>query len=397
MAGDTLQRMSLHRSLWRATLVIGPCAVLAACGADAIPSTPLPSTTTSASDDVTPSSTAGASSDFAAGSVVQVVADELRIRPQPGTAGEATDSLERGAVVRIEEGPTDADGYAWYRVVGLDGEAGWVAAGDASDAWLGSTPTSSAGRLIELDYGCDVLGPVRMPTTTIFDDGTVIATVPGGGTLELARLTTGGLATIRADLIDLPALQRSAEYVPVPLPGAEPPGHGACHYRFTVGPDPDPIVVRSISWFGDEEEREFYEPSPERRILDAVAANLIAVRSVLDDALWVDNRGLPYVGTEYTLWLTTAGGARPQATVEYEDLGLASPWRELGDARGEGRCAVVSIATAFRVVAALRAGGYEAGLDGLSSGDARDAEEGIGLLMAPRTPLGRPACDDANF
>jgi hypothetical protein len=395
--------MRIQRIPWRSMLALGLGTLLTACGGDADPSGAPPTgaslaPSTGASADPTNTNDPSApAAGFAAGAVVVVIADSLRVREAAGTTAGTTAGLELGAVLKLEEGPVAADGFDWYRVTGLDGTAGWVAAGDEADAWLASVSGMSAARVLELEYGCDVVGPVRMPATTILEDGTVIANGPGGTALEVARLSAAGLATIQSDVVELPALQRSADYTPTPLPGAEPPGHGACQYRITIGPDPEPIVVSSIGWFGDEEEAEFYEPSPERRVLDAVANNLIEIRSVLDDSMWVDDRALPYVATSYALWLTPEAISAPNSAVPFEDLGFGRPWHEVGEPHGDGRCALVPPEVAFDVIRALRAGGQEAGLDRLGGGLATDAGEGIGLLMAPQTPLGRPACDDANF
>lgn len=398
-----------HPSLVITAIALG--ALFGACGAvpDGLPSAagtpaeaPTPGPSVVASDGADPGSPAPSEAPslitLPEGSIAVVVADELRVRASPGTDGEAIAGLLRGDPVRIIDGPEEMDAHRWYRVETLDGATGWAAAGDETDAWLTRSSTSSAGRLLEFEYGCDVTGPLRMPATTILEDGTVISTAPRGSTIEIAGLSADGIAAIHDDVLSLPALRVSADYTPVLRPDAgEAPGHGACLYRFTVGPDPDPIVVSSISWFGDEEEAAFYEPSPERRILDAIAQNLIAIRTVLHDSQWVDPRGLPYTAAEYTLWLLPQSPSAPDSPVPIQALGLGGAWDEIGEPHADGRCAVIPLDAAFEAVRQLRASGQGADLSAATFGVALDQGRAIGLILAPRTPLGRPSCEDRNL
>jgi len=49
----------------------------------------------------------------------------LRVRPNPGIAGEALASLPNGSTVTIVEGPSEGDGYTWWKVESAAG-SGWV-------------------------------------------------------------------------------------------------------------------------------------------------------------------------------------------------------------------------------------------------------------------------------
>src|SRR5688572_19012099 len=269
---------------------------LAACATQA----PSPSTPASDPEATSPAGAGGPSAE-ASGSappnvgetpdraILQVVADELRVRAEAGTASTLMGTLERGDVVRVESGPVDADGFRWFEVVDLQGRLGWAADGDGTDPWLAIIPDlPDATPLLTLDYACDVVGPINPPATTVMDDGRVIATDGASGYGWTVRpLSAAGLEEVREGVLASPYLQANAEYRPQPRADAgDAPGHGVCSYTFTIPTDAEPIVVSTIGWFGDEEERTFYEPSPERKALDGLARNLIAIEDVLGDEAW---------------------------------------------------------------------------------------------------------------
>jgi hypothetical protein len=73
------------------------------------------------------------------GQVVETAVARLRLRAEPATDGALTATLPLGAALFVLDGPTDADGYAWFQVVRLtDGDAiGWVAsASPDGDPWI---------------------------------------------------------------------------------------------------------------------------------------------------------------------------------------------------------------------------------------------------------------------
>lgn len=51
----------------------------------------------------------------------------LRRRSAPGTSSDVLDTLPPGTQVALLEGPTEADGYHWWKVRIGDGREGWVA------------------------------------------------------------------------------------------------------------------------------------------------------------------------------------------------------------------------------------------------------------------------------
>ncbi len=373
---------------------------IAACGAQPpAPSAAEPTPGPTAASAAPPTQAPGASGapgpgdagGMAAGTEVLVVADELRLRVEPGTAADMATELPWGSAGVVRAGPVEADGYAWYEVE-VDGQSGWAAAGDDEDPWLVPVgPAPNGGALLSFSQRCDAVPPVTLPTTTILADGSVVL---GPSDLRIGRLNDEGMATIRAEVLELPVLQRPGRYDPERLPGAEPPGHGACLYTFEVGDGADAITVDAVNWFGDEEEAEFYVPSPERRLLTNVARSLSEIDSVLDERLWAE---LPrtYVATEFLLVLFPFPGPAGDDAIAYEVLGLPKP-DELDAFTGERRCAVVSLEEAVVATRAIRTAGNPVGINGMPSAAADDGGQSWSLIMAPRTPAGLPACDDAN-
>lgn len=59
-----------------------------------------------------------------------------KVRSQAGVSGELIGQIQPGENVQVLEGPTCADGYAWWRVRSLAGLEGWTVEGDAAGYWL---------------------------------------------------------------------------------------------------------------------------------------------------------------------------------------------------------------------------------------------------------------------
>jgi hypothetical protein len=376
--------------------------ILAACSASP-PTTsqppsldPSPTTTASnapATQTAAPSDSAPSSAD---GALMQVVSDELRMRVAAGTDAGLVGTLVRGSTVRVESGPVEADGYAWFEVVDLMGRQGWAAGGDGTDPWLAQVAElSNATPILTLEYGCDVVPPINPPATTVLDDGWVLTTerVAEGGWI-VRRLSPSGLDEIREDVLGSPYLRASATFEPQRLPGAEPPGHGACLYTFTIATDGAPIVVESIGWFGDEEESQFYAPSPERKALDSIARNLIAIDDILPDDAW-EGRALPYIAKEYVLAIVDGTGPAPESTpaIEPATLGLGD-LDEFGSSHGFGRCGMLTRAQAFEVARVLNAtGAASVRLDHLTYLSFTTDDGWVSAQIVPRFPGGMPDCE----
>lgn len=375
---------------------------LAGCGTgepSGSPASVTPEVSASASSGL-PGPSASGSADDPAGTLMMVVADELRMRAAPGTDSDLVAGLERGDVVQIVSGPADADGFAWYEAIDITDRRGWLAEGDGSDAWLAALPSEGdAVPLLSFEFGCDVTGPFQGPTTLIYEDGRVIHDFTGATDWRVRTLSATGLARVRDDLLGSPHLQASGEYVPILRPGAEPPGHGACLFTFIVATDGAPIEVTSVGWFGDQEESEFYEPSPERKVLDAIAHNLMAIDSVLDDSSWEPAGWLPWIPAEHLIGLGQGEGPPPSelAVVEPERTGLGD-LAAFGAPSGPGRCDIVPRETAFQFARALNEAGHEPPLRLNTSANLAFGTD-IGWmygLFHPNGP-GTPTCEELDF
>lgn len=334
-------------------------------------------------------------------SVLQVVADDLRLRAEPNTTAALVAAMPRGHVTRVESGPVEADGFRWWELVDADGVTGWAADGDGADPWLASAGGTAAEPLLRLSYGCDVTGPIRAPATTILADGTVILAEAGFDPGDLApptwltgRLSTAGIEHVRQNLLGSPYLQASAEYAAEPLPEAEPPGHGACLYEFTVGDDE--VVVAATGWFGDEEEAAFWQPSPERKTLTEFAESLISLDDVLADSLWATPPTLPYLPMRYSVVRTESPAAEPLPS-GVPRLGEDPIVSILADPHAEtqiGPCWDVELTTAFDLASTLTGTLPAWPFQGV--GGAAYVVDGthFGLTVVPQTPVGEPSCAD---
>ncbi|MGH2455646.1 MAG: SH3 domain-containing protein, partial [Candidatus Limnocylindria bacterium] len=67
---------------------------------------------------------------------VTVSVGQLNVRAEPSLDATSQVSLVEGAVARLLEGPTPADGYDWYRIVSLGGARGWAASGTQDDPFM---------------------------------------------------------------------------------------------------------------------------------------------------------------------------------------------------------------------------------------------------------------------
>jgi uncharacterized protein YgiM (DUF1202 family) len=72
------------------------------------------------------------------GQPARVVArDGLNIREKPGTQSKRLGRFAAGALVTVEDGPVQADGYRWWQVADKGGLKGWVAeASPQGEVWL---------------------------------------------------------------------------------------------------------------------------------------------------------------------------------------------------------------------------------------------------------------------
>lgn len=74
---------------------------------------------------------------LAVGQPARVVApDGLNMRDQPSASGQLLLLLPANQRVTVMEGPTDAEGFRWWRVDDGGGNVGWVAESDGETEWL---------------------------------------------------------------------------------------------------------------------------------------------------------------------------------------------------------------------------------------------------------------------
>lgn len=332
------------------------------------------------------------------GDVVQVVADGLQLRSAAGTGSDVVGGLERGAVARVESEPVDSDGFTWYEVVDLDSNRGWVAAGDDEDAWLAGLSDQPDGELV-LRY--EVFGhvspAVSMPLVTVMDDRRVIM---GDGSTgwSLWHLTDAGFDRLSQDVLESPYLQTSAEYEPVLQEGVtEGPAHGAGLYLFTIGTEGEPIVVRSVQWFGEAEEAAFFVPSPERRALEGVATGLNTLDEALGEDAWVGDP-LTYVGDRYMVWVGRGSGEEPPGTPQV-DAGAVLETTSLGnldDLPTGLACADITLAEAFELARLLRGPDSRLDVDRYSYATFATDDAWFSVSLSPKTPDGFPGCADVG-
>jgi uncharacterized protein YgiM (DUF1202 family) len=125
------------------TPTLPPVSTAAAAAATATPlvnlSTPEPSAaeTPTAAPTATFTATAVPGTALAVGQPARVVApDGLNMRDQPSSSGELLLLLGANQRVTVVEGPTEAEGFRWWRVDDGGGNVGWVAESDGETEWL---------------------------------------------------------------------------------------------------------------------------------------------------------------------------------------------------------------------------------------------------------------------
>ena len=247
-----------------------------------------------------------------------------------------------------------------------------------------------------------------LPGTVVTEDGTVIwrpvSTTFFAGYLT-RQLTDDGLAELRDLVFGDGLLDADATHELEPLPDAEPPGRGGFEHTFTVGEGSDEVVVTSVGWMGDDEEAAYYEPSPERRALDALANQLRDPESLLGEDAWAAPASA-YEAGDYLLVLAAYRAVPPYGNpdVSQVPLPLDGPLEEFGEAYGNvqspaARCGVVSRDEAAAVVEALTTLGIadenSVGMDRatVASLDWAEGAGTVDLWLLPRLPGEYPDCE----
>jgi hypothetical protein len=246
-----------------------------------------------------------------------------------------------------------------------------------------------------------------LPWVSLMADGTLVwQPVPpeaGYPSLLTRRLNAEGLAQLREIIFSGGLLNTNATHELEPLPGAQPPGRGVGVFTFTNGESQEDAVVSSVQWLGDEEEQTYYQPSPAREALDALAQALRDPESMLDEGAW-EGPAEPYEGADYQLVLMPQRDVPPYGNPDVADLPLTfdGPIDEFGEAiGGQGalvsRCGIVTREEAAGIVAVFDAGDFgEVGMDRATSGglDWADGNGTVDVSLLPRMPDGFPECSD---
>jgi len=344
--------------------------------------------------------------------LLQVSVDGLRMRATASTSADVVRSLDRGEVVRVRSGPVEAAGYAWYEVIDLDSQIGWVAMGDGGALWLEAVPAEPATSELLLRFRRDggvtprslTDNPVFPPDLSVTADGRVVLGWPSS---LVRQLSPSGLAQLQRDVLDLPLLHQTADYDVEHLPNAPDvgPPHEVGFNTFTLGEGTAQVVVTAVAWLG-EEDGVYWVPSPERRVLEELAIHLLDLEAWLGPAAWSEPVARPYVSGSYLFWLeppsdTPAGLDAPSVT------GAAWPFEgpieQIGDPVGQARCGYLDLGQAFETLRLMRELGVrtdafgddrQLSLDGVGAGSfATDAGWSY-FFLTPRSPDGYPSCAD---
>jgi len=87
----------------------------------------------------------------------------LNLRSGPGLDFDIIDTLERGELVTLADGPRKNDGYAWWRIVASDGTVGWAVERVGNEQTL--QLALLVGEYAVVTSGADVLNVRTEPNT----------------------------------------------------------------------------------------------------------------------------------------------------------------------------------------------------------------------------------------
>lgn len=334
------------------------------------------------------------------------------MRSAASTSAQILRTLEQGEVVRVVSGPVEADAYQWFEVLDLDSLSGWVAAGEAGTAWLDSVPADPATSELLLRFQRDAdVSPRTMSEETVFPpDVTVTADgrVVLGWNGVVRQLSPSGLARIEQEVLTLPALQESADYLLERLPESpEPPGHGVGFSTFWLGDGTEQVVVHAVAWL-DDEEGVYWVPSPERKALDELANHLSDIEAWLGPDAWAEPTARRFVSDSYLFRLWPPNDAPPSGVEVPAVDGVVWPFdgpiEQYGDLMGERRCGYLDLGQGFETLRLMRGLGVptypfgegppQLSLDRYGSGNFATDAGWFDFFLTPRGPDGYPSCTD---
>lgn len=211
-------------------------------------------------------------------------------------------------------------------------------------------------------------------------------------------LTAGGRDQVAQEVLDAPLLRTSGEYAAEAVnPLQVPAGLTASIWNFTLGGGPDPIIVTSSAWLGDEAEAAYFVPSPERKELDRLANLLLTISDWVPADGWESADWAPYVGLSYLLWVTVWPDQAPDGlpSVAGSTWPFNGPLESFGDVIStdvsEGRCGYLEPSPATDLAATLAA----VAVDARRPVDVATDTGWVRLYLSPRTVDGFPTCADA--
>lgn len=342
---------------------------------------------------VEPSPAASSGYPYPVGSLIQVVADSVRVREAGATSAEIIGGMPRDTTATVVGGPTEADGFTWFEVASPFG-TGWVATGDAEDRWIVASPSFERSELaFRFGYTCDVAPPLVAPALTVTADRDVVALGPDDNAWWSGRLTPTAFDDFMV-LVGHPALGASAEYRPELRPDAgDPPGHGLCVYEFTRGAPDDRVHVTSVSWFGDQEESQYYVPSPERRALDELARRLMLGFELFTDASW-ETPPAEYESQSHLVWIWPDAASPTTGAPSIDDLDMLGDPARFGEPIGSGRCGYLDRAEAEAMASVFAGSPSPMALSAVSYLTVSSQTGWLNVVTSPITPDGLPTCGD---
>jgi hypothetical protein len=124
----------------------------------------------------------------------------LNVRDKASTKGKQLGRLNANAVVKLLEGPTQAEKLAWWKIDNGAGLVGWTAIGPANDPWLvpaapvaAATVPSNAPKLVNRPIK---LGD-RVQVTTSPGQWLTVRETAGTAARQMAKVAVGTLFTVR--------------------------------------------------------------------------------------------------------------------------------------------------------------------------------------------------------
>ena len=128
---------------------------------------------------------------LAVGQPARVIAPGgLNMRDAPSTGGTLVLQLGTGQRVDVVEGPTQADGYTWWRVDDGGGNQGWVVQGDGETEWLGPTTAGADPQPVNR--------PPRVGDRVVVNIQLSLRSQPGTGATLITQIPAGSQFTVLA-------------------------------------------------------------------------------------------------------------------------------------------------------------------------------------------------------